>query len=470
MKLIWRLKSLNKYNNWIFKLAIATLFLGFAFRFFFYQSTSLEPNIETTFADTTELSKEPVSSVGISKPPPVTVDIPKPPLAVDIPKPTSSANTSKDSLPIDLQEPDNETPQKELDAGKCDLFTGDWIPDPSGPMYTNSSCSLIEGHQNCMRNGRTDSGYLFWRWNPRDCQLPPFTAQRFLEVMRNKRWALIGDSISRNHVQSLLCMLSTLPPVISAPFAKLSEESDARIFKGLIVKLLLSKLLKFTMMRSTNQKDGTFPSYNFSITNIWSPFLVKAAIFEDNDGVSTSEVQLQLDKLDTNWTDLYQSLDYMIISTGKWFLKAAIYHDNDTVVGCHICPGKNLTEMGFVFAYEKALRHAMNFIATSKHKGLIFFRTSTPDHFENGEWHSGGNCTKTTPAKEGEIELKDLNRILRSVELAEFEKASAKAAENGVNLKLLDFTNLLLSRPDGHPGTIQAVSSIRAGQRCESSE
>ncbi|KAG5222250.1 protein trichome birefringence [Salix suchowensis] len=423
MKLIWRLKSLNKYNNWIFKLAIATLFLGFAFRFFFYQSTSLEPNIETTFADSTELSKEPVSSVDISKPPPVTVDIPKPPLAVDIPKPTSSANTSKDSLPTDLQEPDNETPQKELDAGKCDLFTGDWIPDPSGPMYTNSSCSLIEGHQNCMRNGRTDSGYLFWRWNPRDCQLPPFTAQRFLEVMRNKRWALIGDSISRNHVQSLLCMLSTVEQAV--------EVYHDEEYKS---------------------KRWHFPSYNFSITNIWSPFLVKAAIFEDNDGVSTSEVQLQLDKLDTNWTNLYQSLDYMIISTGKWFLKAAIYHDNDTVVGCHICPGKNLTEMGFVFAYEKALRYAMNFIATSKHKGLIFFRTSTPDHFENGEWHSGGNCTKTTPAKEGEIELKDLNRILRSVELAEFEKASAKAAENGVNLKLLDFTNLLLSRPDGHPG------------------
>ncbi|KAJ6933726.1 protein trichome birefringence-like 23 isoform X1 [Populus alba x Populus x berolinensis] len=423
MKLIWRLKSLNKYNNWIFKLAIATLLLGFAFRLLFYQSSSFEPNIETAFAESTELSKEPVSSVDISKPPPVTVDIPKPPLAADIPKPTSSANTSKDSLSADLQEPEDETPQKELNAGKCDLFTGDWIPNPSGPMYTNSSCSLIEGHQNCMRNGRTDSGYLFWRWNPRDCQLPPFNALRFLEVMRNKRWALIGDSISRNHVQSLLCILSTVEQAV--------EVYHDEEYKS---------------------KRWHFPSYNFTISNIWSPFLVKAAIFEDNDGVSTSEVQLQLDKLDTNWTNLYQGLDYMIISTGKWFLKAAIYHENDTVVGCHICPGKNLTEKGFVFAYEKALRYAMNFIATSKHKGLIFFRTSTPDHFENGEWHNGGNCTKTTPAKEGEIELKDLNKILRTVELAEFEKASAKAAENGVNLKLLDFTNLLLSRPDGHPG------------------
>ena len=36
--------------------------------------------------------------------------------------------------------------------------------------------------------------------------------------------------------------------------------------------------------------------------------------------------------------------------------------------------------------------------------------------------------------------------------MEEFEKAAAKAADNEVNLKLLDFTNLLLSRPDGHPG------------------
>lgn len=190
-----------------------------------------------------------------------------------------------------------------------------------------------------------------------------------------------------------------------------------------------------------------------TISNVWSPFLVKAAIFEDNNGVSSAEVQLQLDKLDKNWTDQFLSFDYAIISTGKWFLKAAVYHENDTAVGCHICPeGRNLTEVGFVFAYERALRYAMDFIATSNQKGTIFFRTSTPDHFENGEWHNGGTCPRLLPAKEGEIEIKDINRILRDVELAEFKNASVKAAANGVNLRLLDFTNLLLSRPDGHPG------------------
>ncbi|KAJ6393569.1 hypothetical protein OIU77_022911 [Salix suchowensis] len=174
-------------------------------RLFFYQSSRFEPNIETPFVDSTELSKEPVPSAEIPEPPP-----PPPPVTVDNPKPPASVNTSETFLSSGAQEHEDETPQEELNDGKCDLFTGDWIPNPSGPMYTNATCSLIEGHQNCMRNGRPDPGYLFWRWNPRNCELPPFDAPRFLEVMRNKRWALIGDSISRNHVQSLLCILSTV--------------------------------------------------------------------------------------------------------------------------------------------------------------------------------------------------------------------------------------------------------------------
>lgn len=93
-------------------------------------------------------------------------------------------------------------------AGKCDLLIGDWIHNPKGPLYTNESCKWIEGHQNCMKNGRPDTGYLYWRWKPRDCELPQLNPERFLELMRNKAWALIGDSITRNHIQSLICILS----------------------------------------------------------------------------------------------------------------------------------------------------------------------------------------------------------------------------------------------------------------------
>lgn len=103
-------------------------------------------------------------------------------------------------------------------AENCDLFIGDWVPDPSGPIYTNESCHVIEGHQNCMKNGRPDSGYLFWRWKPRDCEIPRFNPERFLDLMRDKSWGFIGDSISRNHVQSLLCILSKVHSILLFAF------------------------------------------------------------------------------------------------------------------------------------------------------------------------------------------------------------------------------------------------------------
>ncbi|CAI0408627.1 unnamed protein product [Linum tenue] len=421
MKQILKLWSLNKQNQWILKFGISVLVVGLAFRLLFSQSTRFEPELEAASSSyITARTYLPVS------PPPASVEMSEPSsdAAVDnlsvpppAPQPSSSAaaaETSNSTMSIDGRpDPDeNEAP----DDGKCNLLVGDWVPEPSGPMYTNATCRLIDGHQNCMKNGRPDSGYLYWKWKPRRCELPAFDAQRFLELMRNKAWGLIGDSISRNHVESLLCMLSTVEEAV-----EVYHDKDYR------------------------SKTWSFPSYNFTVANIWAPFLVEAAIFEDYNGVSTSEVQLQLDKLDKSWVDAYSSFDYAIISTGKWFLKAAVYHENNTVVGCHICPaGKNFTETGFVFAYEKALGFAMKSILQSKHKGQIFFRTSTPDHFQDGEWHNGGTCRQTAPVKAGEFELKE-------VELAEFEKVLAKAAESGVNFKLIDFTNLLLTRPDGHP-------------------
>ena len=58
------------------------------------------------------------------------------------------------------------------------------------------------------------------------------------------------------------------------------------------------------------------------------------------------------------------------------------------------------------------------------------------------------------PFKEGEIDMGDVDRIMRDVELEEFEKAAKDVVteERGLVLKLLDTTRLSLLRPDGHPG------------------
>lgn len=194
-----------------------------------------------------------------------------------------------------------------------------------------------------------------------------------------------------------------------------------------------------------------FPSYNFTLSVIWTPFLIKASIFEDFDGVSSNIAKLYLDELDPVWAEQYKNLDYIEIGGGKWFLKTAIYYENKRIVGCHNCPQKNIPEVGFAYAYRKTLNSTLKFITRSKHKAYTLFRTSTPDHFENGEWNTGGYCNRTVPYKEGEVKLVDVDETLRKIELDEFNKA-VKLGHGTGELGLFDTTYLSLLRPDGHPG------------------
>ncbi|KAF9687895.1 hypothetical protein SADUNF_Sadunf02G0140800 [Salix dunnii] len=383
--------SLLKHNNVIIKFAVSVLLVGLAFRLLISDSFRFYSVVETSLPANEETKPES--------------------LMASMPAEEPASN--------DFEANKSRTSQ----SGKCDLFTGEWVPDPSDPFYTNQSCLQIEGHQNCMKNGRPDSGYLYWRWSPSGCSLPRFKPKKFLQLMRNKSWAFIGDSISRNHVQSLLCILSQVEQAVETYH---DEEYRSKIW--------------------------LFPTHNFTLTVIWSPFLIKADVFEDMNGVSSSEIQLHLDELDKKWTDQYRSFDCAIIAGGKWFLKTAIYHENNVVTGCHYCPGKNLTELGFDYAYHKALQLVFNFITNSGHNTLAFIRTTTPDHFENGEWFSGGTCNRKVPFKEDGVNMTDVDTIMRNIELEEFAKAAALGLENGVVLKLLDTTRLSLLRPDGHPG------------------
>ncbi|KAG5626610.1 hypothetical protein H5410_011828 [Solanum commersonii] len=394
------------------KFTVCFLLLGLAYRLIlsnFEQFSQIEVKNTALFSDNTL----PLPPVTVNEPlvtvnePLVTVN--EPPVTVNEPQVT----VSESLVTVDL--PENQT----LRNGTCDLFIGNWVYDPSGPVYTNATCYSIESHQNCMKNGRPDTEYLNWRWNPRDCELPRFSPKKFLNLMRNKSFTFIGDSIMRNHVQSLLCILSQ------------EEEAD-------------------DMYHDEQYKSRRwyFPLHDFNLSVIWSPFLAKSTVFEDDNGASTDITQLNLDKLDDVWTQQFDSFDYVFIAGGKWYLKSTMYLENDKIVGCHNCPGKNITQVGFEYAYRKALNTTFKFITSSKNKAYTFFRTTTPDHFENGEWNTGGYCNRTGPFKEGEIDIGYVDEIMRKVELEEFERGS----EFGLKMKLFDTTLLSLLRPDGHPG------------------
>lgn len=90
----------------------------------------------------------------------------------------------------------------------CDIFTGGWVPNPEAPYYTNETCWIIHEHQNCIKYGRPDTEFMKWRWKPDGCELPIFDPAQFLELVRGKSMAFVGDSVSRNQMQSLICLLS----------------------------------------------------------------------------------------------------------------------------------------------------------------------------------------------------------------------------------------------------------------------
>ncbi|CAA3026812.1 Hypothetical predicted protein [Olea europaea subsp. europaea] len=309
----------------------------------------------------------------------------------------------------------------EKDQRNCDLFSGEWVPNPEGPYYTNMTCNAIEEHQNCMKFGRPDLGFLKWRWKPDACELPIFEPHQFLELVRGKSLAFVGDSVARNHMQSLICLLSKVvyPVDVSSP-------TDAN-------------------------KRHEYRAYHFNISIFSSPYLVRTVRTEPND--ITRPFNLYLDEYDESWTNQIEDFDYVIISAGQWFFRPTYFYLNHSLVGCLYCPETNITHFTSSFSYRHAFRTAFRAINTAKKfKGITYLRTFAPSHFEGAQWDKGGDCARTRPLKRNETLLEDFSSEMYSIQLEELKIAQEEGRrKNGSKFRLLDATTPMLLRPDGHP-------------------
>ncbi|OWM64456.1 protein trichome birefringence-like 19 [Punica granatum] len=337
--------------------------------------------------------------------------------------PSSSKNSSPLSSPSSSDIVEKTGSATTSSSSTCDIFMGEWVPNPRGPYYTNKTCWAIHEHQNCMKYGRPDNEFMKWRWKPDGCELPIFNPAQFLEIVRGKSMAFVGDSVARNQMQSMICLISRIEYPIDVSYTK-----DERF------------------------KRWRYTTYNFTLASFWTPHLVKSAETDSNGPTHTGLFSLYLDETDENWTSQIEEFDYLIVSAGHWFFRPLVFHEYRNVVGCHYCLLPNVTDMTLFYGYRKALRTAFGAINGLKnYKGITYLRTYAPSHFENGMWNQGGNCARTRPFRSNETALEGANLEAYMIQVEEFRRAEAEGRRKGLKYRLLDTTQAMLLRPDGHP-------------------
>ncbi|KAJ6671974.1 PROTEIN YLS7 [Salix viminalis] len=317
----------------------------------------------------------------------------------------------------------------------CDLYRGSWFYDSLGPLYTNNTCPVLTQMQNCQGNGRPDKEYENWRWKPSQCNLPRFDAKKFLELMRGKTIAFIGDSVARNQMESMLCLLWQ----VEAPKNRGNKKMQRYFF------------------RSTSTM----------VVRIWSSWLVHQTS-EPIDFAPEGVVKLHLDAPDEHFMEFIPNFDVIVLSSGHWFAKQSVYVLNNEIVGGQLWwPDKSRPmKINNIEAFGISVETILTSIATHpNYTGLAILRSYSPDHYEGGAWNTGGSCTgKEKPLAPGELVENGFTDIMHKKQIAGFDRAIKKATDKS-KLKLMDITEAFGYRHDGHPGPYRSPDPNKLTKR-----
>ncbi|KAJ7961217.1 Protein trichome birefringence-like [Quillaja saponaria] len=136
----------------------------------------------------------------------------------------------------------------DFDPEECNVANGKWVFNRSiKPLYSDRTCPYLDIQVSCIKNGRPDSDYQHWEWQPEDCNLPRFNPELALKRLQGKRLLFVGDSLQRGQWKSFVCMVEWIIPEDQK---SMRMEDSHSVFKA--------------------------KEYNATIEFYWAPYLVES--------------------------------------------------------------------------------------------------------------------------------------------------------------------------------------------------
>ncbi|XP_073390136.1 protein trichome birefringence-like 9 isoform X2 [Physcomitrium patens] len=274
--------------------------------------------------------------------------------------------------------------------GRCDIAHGKWVYDEMYPLYRSRNCPFLDAGFRCEENGRPDTDYMKYRWQPHDCDLPRFNAKDMLERLRNQRLVFVGDSLGRNQWESMLCMLAE------------GVQNKSRIY----------------------EIDGQpITKHTENVTNV-----------------------LQIDRV--SWSaSRWPGASILVFNSGHWWSWEKIGRQ-----GGAFQVEKNVTSHGFEEAFRIALTTWASWMEKNidPMKTQVFFRSFASIHFRGGTWRSGGHChEEVKPLTDEEVlTMQKIPWTNKYIEDAIHQNIKMKRSA----VEYMDVTTLTNYRSDGHSG------------------